>query len=140
LSGLINQHVVDYKKEGKNNVFFLKKNIFSRNYILQSELNKLNNLLNNYPELMIILEEILKKINENLIIVFGSYAKFKAKKNSDIDIYIKTNNKEIKKKVECINSKINVKIGPFNTNSNLIKEIVKEHVIVRGVEEFYERK
>ncbi|MCK5282427.1 MAG: nucleotidyltransferase domain-containing protein [Nanoarchaeota archaeon] len=138
LNKLVEQNVVDYKKEGKNKVFFLKKNMLSRNHILQAEVHKLNSLLNKYPELMIILEQISKKVDEKLIIVFGSYAKFRAKKDSDIDIYIETKNRNIKKTIENIHSKIKVKIGSFDIKSNLIKEIIKDHAIVRGFEEFYE--
>ncbi len=140
LNKLVKQNVLDYKKEGKNKVFFLKKNMLSRNYILQAEVHKLNSLLNKYPELMIILEQISKKVDEKLIIIFGSYAKFIAKKDSDIDIYIETKNRNIKKIVENIHSKIKVKIGSFDIKSNLIKEIIKDHIIVRGFEEFYEKK
>ena len=138
LNKSVEQNVIDYKKEGKNKVFFLKKNMFSRNYILQAEIYKFNTLLNKYPELVIILEQILKKVSCKLIIIFGSYAKFRAKKESDIDIYIETRNRNIKMTVENVHSKINVKIGSFDIKSNLIKEIIKDHVIVRGFEEFYE--
>lgn len=89
---------------------------------------------------MIILEQISKKVDEKLIILFGSYAKFRAKADSDIDIYIETENRNIKKIVENIHSKINVKIGLFDITSNLIKEIIKDHVIVRGFEAVYEKK
>ena len=140
LTQLENDNVVDYKMQGKNKVFFLKKNISSRSYILQSELHKFNTLLNKYPKLLVILEQVLNKIDEKLIVIFGSYAKFRAKKDSDIDIYIETKNRNIKKQIENIHSKISVKIGLFDVKSNLIKEIIKNHVIVRGVEDFYEKK
>jgi len=140
LNKLIKTKVIDYKKEGKNKIFFIKKNIISKNYILQAEIHKINLLIEKHPELMIIIEEILKKTEEKLIIIFGSYAKSTEKNNSDIDIYIETKNKNIKKLIENINSKINVKIGPFNKESNLIKEIIKNHIIIRGLENFYEKK
>ncbi len=132
--------VIDYKKEGKNKVFFLKNNIISRTYILKAELYKLLKLLKEYPELSIIFEEILKKTDEKLIILFGSYAKGLAKKESDIDIYIETKDRGIKKMIEDVHSKINVKIGVFDAKSPLIREIIKDHIIIRGVEEFYEKK
>ena len=88
---------------------------------------------------MVILEEITKKIDEKLIILFGSYAKGLAKKDSDIDIYIDTLNSKIKKNAEKINKKFSVKIGKYDNKSLLIKEIEKSHVIVKGVEEFYEK-
>ena len=40
------------------------------------------------------------------VAVFGSYAKGLAKKDSDIDIYIETADKKLKRDIELINSKI----------------------------------
>ena len=74
-----------------------------------------------------------------MIVLFGSYAKDTVKKDSDIDVYMETTNNKIKNKLQEINSKLSIKIGEFNTNSLLIKEIIKNHVIVRGIEEFYEK-
>jgi len=131
--------ILDYKKEGKNNIYSLKDNLLARQWIYQAENHKLVKLIKNYPELSIILEEIIKNCKEELIVLFGSYAKFSADKNSDIDIYIETNNHEIKSKLKNINSKINVKTGLFDLNSLLIKEIIKNHVIIKGTEKFYEK-
>jgi len=140
LNNLKKENVIDSRKEGKNKIFFLKKNVVSRNYILQAELHKLTKLLRHHPEFSIIFEDILKKTDEKLIVLFGSYAKGLAKKDSDIDIYIETKSRNVKKVIEEIHSKINVKIGTFDTTSPLIKEIIKNHIIIRGMEEFCERK
>ena len=140
LNSLKQDNVIDYRKEGKNKIFFKKKNIISRSYILQAELYKLTTLLRRRPELGVLFEEILKKTDEKLIILFGSYAKGLDKAGSDIDIYIETKNRDIKRTVEEIHSKINVKIGIFDVKSPLIREIVKNHVIIRGLEAFYEKK
>ena len=139
LNNLKKENVIDSRKEGKNKIFFLKKNLLSKNYILQAELHKLTKILRHNPELSIIFEEILKKTDEKLIVLFGSYAKGLAKKDSDIDIYIETQSRSVKKIVEEIHSKINVKIGAFDTKSPLIKEIIKDHVIIRGIEVFYDK-
>jgi len=45
----------------------------------------------------------------------------------------------VKEEIASVHSKIKVKIGEFDLGSPLIKEIVKNHVILRGVEEFYEK-
>ncbi len=140
LNNLKKENVIDSRNEGKNKIFFLKKNITTRSYILQAELHKLTKLLHTHPELSVTFEEILKKTNEKLIVLFGSYAKGLAKNDSDIDVYIETKSRSIKKSIEGINSRINVKIGIFDTKSPLIKEIIKDHVIIRGIEEFYEKK
>ncbi len=74
-----------------------------------------------------------------MAILFGSYAKLIAKKQSDIDLYIDTDDKKIKKDVELINTKLSVKIGRYDKDNLLIKEIEKNHVIIKGVELFYEK-
>ena len=72
-----------------------------------------------------------------MAILFGSYAKGIAKKDSDIDIYIETENRKIKEELSIIDSKLSIKIGKFDTSSLLIREIVKNHVILKGIEEYY---
>jgi len=139
LNTLVKENVLDYKREGRNKVFFMKNTLQSKNYVFNAERYKLIKLLKKYPKLNIIIEDILKQSSESLIILFGSYAKFKAKKTSDIDIYIETRDKKIKERVEEINSEINVKIGLFNTQSLLIKEIIKNHILLKGDEAFYEK-
>ena len=136
---LVTENVLDYKRKGKNKVFSIKKNLQAKNYTFNAERYKLIKLLKKYPELNIIIEEILKKSNEKLVILFGSYAKFRAKKDSDIDIYVETRNRKVKEEIEAINSRIKVKIGNFDTNSELIKEIIKNHIILKGIEKFYEK-
>ena len=136
---LVKENILDFKTQGKNKSFFLKKNLQSRSFIYKAEHHKLIKAAKEYPKLSIILDSILKNTKEKLIVLFGSYAKFSAKKYSDIDIYIETANKKTKEEIESINSKIKVKIGEFNLESNLIKEIIKNHIILKGVEEFYER-
>ena len=138
LNTLTTENVVDARREGKNKIFFLKKNIISRNYIIQAEAHKLTTLVLHYPELSVILEEIAQRTDEKLIVLFGSYAKGLAKKESDIDIYIETKNRAVKNSIEDIYSKISIKIGTFDHNSPLIKEIIKDHVIIKGIERFYD--
>jgi predicted nucleotidyltransferase len=139
LNRLVRENVLDYKEEGRNKVFFIKRNLQAKNYVYNAERHKLMELLRRYPELNVIVEEILKKCGERLIVIFGSYAKFAVKKNSDIDVYIETKDAKVKQQVESIHSSINAKIGRFDLSSQLIKEIVKNHAILRGVEEFYEK-
>jgi len=139
LNKLLDENILDYKTVGRNKVFSIRKNLQAKNYVFNSERYKLIKLIKQYPELGIIIEDFLKKTNEKFIVLFGSYSKFIAKKNSDIDLYIETRNKKIKEETESIHSKIKVKIGDFDLNSSLIKEIVKNHVILRGVEDFYEK-
>lgn len=139
INGLVKEEVLDYNKEGKNKVFFIKDNLKAKNYVYSAEIYKLSKLLEKYPKLSIIFEDIKKNVPKGMIILFGSYAKFLAKEDSDIDIYIEANDTKIKYKVQELNSRIRLKIGKFDTSSLLIKEIIKNHVIIRGIEQFYEK-
>lgn len=139
-NSLVEQKVLDYKREGKNKVFFLRSNMVAVQYTYLAEHNKLVKLLAAYPEIAVIMNDILKKCREKLIILFGSYAKFQAKPDSDIDLYVDTTKRKCKETIEAIHSKLSVQIGRFDAKNNLIKEIMKNHVILRGVEDYYENK
>ena len=139
INELVKENVLDYKKEGKNKVFFIKNNLKAKNYVYFAEIHKLNSLLRKHPELPIIFEDIKRNFSKGMIILFGSYAKGIPKKDSDIDIYLETNDDGLKNKIKAINSKLSIKIGKFDTKSLLIKEIIKNHIIIKGLEDFYER-
>jgi len=138
-------NVLDYKIEGKNHIYFIKKNLMSKSFILNAENYKLSKIINKHPELEPIFQDVIKKSKSSLILLFGSYAKNTEKKDSDIDIYIKTTNPKIAKEVQKIYnllsdliSIISIKTGNFNSDDLLIKEIIKNHVIIKGGEEYYE--
>lgn len=139
LAELRNINILDYKVEGKNHVYFIKKNLISRSFILNAENYKLSKVLIKHPEFEPIFNDIIKKSKCSLIILFGSYAKGIPKKDSDIDIYIETTSQKIKEDVQKIYDLISVKIGKFNPDDLLIKEIIKNHVIIKGGEEYYEK-
>lgn len=136
---LVKENVLDYKKEGKNKMFSLKKTLQAKNYIYISENYKANKLLERYPELGIILKEVIPKTDSNLIVLFGSYAKFIAKQDSDIDLFVETKDRDLRDKLKQVSNKINLKIGSFDLDNALIKEIIKNHVIIKGIEMFYEK-
>ena len=139
LNMLYEDSVVDYKRQGKNKVFFLKKTLEARQAVYAAESEKLLKLLRKYPHLRRIIELIKSNQSVKMAVLFGSYAKESAKKTSDIDIYIDTEDKSIKEYVEQIDSKISAKIGKYNKNSLLIKEMDKDHIIIKGIEEYYEK-
>ena len=136
---LYRENIVDFKQEGKNKVVYLKKTLEAKQYVNFVEIYKLLEILKKYPRLRKIIEEIKKNQKISLAILFGSYAKGTASKESDIDIYIDTTNNKIKEEVELIDSKVSVKIGDYDKNSLLIKEIEKNHIVIKGVELYYEK-
>lgn len=132
-------NILEMTTEGKNKIYSLKKNIVAQKYIYNAENYKLINLVEKHPFLGIVLAKLQKAAPSMLIILFGSYAKELERKQSDIDIFVETNDVQQKKKLESIHSKFSIKMGTFNTDSALVKEINKHHVIVQGVEEYYEK-
>jgi predicted nucleotidyltransferase len=138
LDSLTRDNIVDFKISGRNKLFFLKKNFHSRNAIISLELYKQKQIIIKEPVLRQIFEEIIKDSNIRLAILFGSYARGLNHSRSDIDIYINAVNPEIKKSIELLNSKINIKSGKFDKDNLLRQEIIKSHIIIKGAEEFYD--
>ena len=58
---LYKANMVDYRKEGKNKVFFLKKTIEAKQYACITEMHRLLEALKRYPALRNILENIKKQ-------------------------------------------------------------------------------
>lgn len=139
MQDLLKNNVVDFREEGKNKVCFLKKTVETYSYIIMAEQYNLTKILNKYPLLRNIIEKIQKDNRIKLALLFGSYAKELAKKDSDIDIYIETEDRDIKREYSIIDSRLSIKIGKYNKEDNLIKEIEKNHIIIKGAEEYYEK-
>ena len=135
---LVEENVLDIKKEGRNNIFSIKKTGEAYNAVLMAEIYARNKLLKKHPELKQDIK-MLKKMKANMIVIFGSYAKGSETKTSDIDVYIATKNNKLKEEVKKINSRFAVKTGEYNKKNLLIKEIEKNHIIIRGIEAFYEK-
>ena len=139
LTELRSLNVLDYKMEGKNHIYFIRANLISRSFVLNAENYKLVKLLKKYPFLEPIFKEAIEKCPGKMILLFGSYAKFIPKNDSDIDIYVDATNNKIKDNLRNINDNISVQIREFDKEDLLIKEIIKNHVIINGGEEYYEK-
>lgn len=139
LTELRSLNVVDYREEGKNHVYFIKKNLISRAFILNAENYKLVRLLTKYPNLAPTFKEIIEKSEGKTIILFGSYAKGIPKSDSDIDIYIDSNDNKLKEKLKNINDRLSIQIREFDKEDLLIKEIIKNHIILNDAEGYYEK-
>ncbi len=132
-------NIVDFRQEGRNKVFSLRNTIEAKQYACIAELHKALETVGKYPRLRVVFEKIRRNSRITLAVLFGSYAKGTAGKDSDIDIYVDTCDRSIKKEVELVDSRISVKIGKYDRNSLLIREIEKNHIIIKGVEEYYEK-
>ena len=139
VQGLAKENIVDFKTEGRNKVYFLKKTLEAKQYAYSVEAHRLIEIVEKYPYLRRIIESIKKNDKISLAVLFGSHAKHIANKDSDVDIYIDTKNPKIKEQAELIDSKISVKIGSYNKDGILINEIESNHIIIKGVEIYYEK-
>jgi len=137
LKVLLDKNVVDFVQDGRNRNYFLKKNAEARSYILMAENYKLSKILEKYSILREVVEKIQKDKRIKLAMLFGSYAKGLAKKDSDFDVFIETNKLKIKKEYSKFDSKLSIKIGKLG-NDNLSKEIQKNFVLIKGGEKYYE--
>lgn len=139
LKELTKENVVDYVQEGKNKTYFLKKTSETRAYIFMTENYRIIQTIQKYPWLRSIIEKIQKNQKIGLAILFGSYAKDTASKDSDIDLYIETIDPKLREELKLLDSRLSIKIGEYTKESTLIKEIEKNHVTLKGVELFYEK-
>jgi len=137
------------EKTGKNKEYRLNKdNILTKHYLtITEELTTINYLEKNF---------LMKKLAEHLastdtaspLILFGSYTKDYATEESDIDLFCigKTPQNQInhiKKFESTFGKKINIETATtenFNTalrtGDILIKEIIKNHIILQNADPF----
>lgn len=138
LKKLLGKNVVDFKKEGRNQVYFIKDTPEARAFIIMAEQYKLLKCLDKYPYLKSIVRNIQNDRKIRFALIFGSHAKGIANKNSDIDIFIETSDRGLKKKYSEVDSRLSIKIGKLGSDS-LSKEIEKNHVIIKGGEIYHEK-
>ncbi|PJA71206.1 hypothetical protein CO153_02865 [Candidatus Pacearchaeota archaeon CG_4_9_14_3_um_filter_30_11] len=133
------ENVVNYVAEGRNKVYFIKKSSEGRSSFLMTENYKLMKLLLKHH----FLREVVLKIQENKKIkfacIFGSYAKGLENGKSDVDLYIESEDSEIKKEYSKLDSKFSIKLGKWDKENLLIKEIIENHVLIKGGEIYHER-
>jgi predicted nucleotidyltransferase len=139
LQDLVDDNILDFTFEGKNKVYFLKKTLESRNAAIGAELYRQSRSIAEYPLLRGIIRDVLNISEVRLALIFGSYAKGNAHERSDIDLFMETQDRDLRKSLEKKYSSLNVKTGPFDRDNPLVREIISDHIIVKGVEEYFEK-
>ncbi len=96
-------------------------------------------------------KEVLKKIDSGLFIflIFGSYARNQYSKSSDIDLMFISNDRKFEDKISNILSLLPIKTHILvfteeefirmkdSKKSNVIKEVIKNNIILYGIENYY---
>ncbi len=128
--------ILKSKIEGKNKYFFLNlENIKTKFSLLKSEIYKTDLFIERYPQFKMFLKS-LKATTP--IIVFGSFAKFKADKDSDLDLLI-ISDKKLKLPFHLLPFKphqISLSEETFlkavDNQEDLIKEVEENHIILNN--------
>jgi predicted nucleotidyltransferase len=136
LQNLENNKILKSKAEGKNKYFSLNlENIKTKSYLLQAEIYSTDSFLEEYPSFKIFLKEL---VDNNPVILFGSFAKLTAEKNSDVDLLV-ISEKEIELPFHLLPSnphKVSMAEKTFRKalkeQENLIKEIEEDHIILNN--------
>lgn len=138
LEELRKENIVETKTQGKNKIYKLHKNNkeITKQFLQIVENAKTYQFYKIKPTIKLIVEE-LKPHTTGTMILFGSQANNTNNELSDIDIYIiGTYDKEKIREIENIyNIHIDIKQAKTYEENTLTKEIRKNHIIIRGVEE-----
>jgi hypothetical protein len=136
LTNLEKAKILKSKIEGKNKYFSLNlENIKTKSYLQQAEIYQTDLFLEKYPQFKMFLKSLKTTAP---IIVFGSFAKFTADKNSDLDLLIITD-KELNLpfhllpfKPHQINMPEKMFLKAIDKQEDLIKEIEENHIILNN--------
>jgi predicted nucleotidyltransferase len=139
LQDLVKDNILDFTFEGKNKVYFVKKSVEGRNAAIAAEVAKQSRSLADYPILRGIIRTVLDQQEIQFALIFGSYAKGTAHDRSDIDLFVESEDRAIKKRLEGLHPSLTVKIGVFDRENPLVREIMKDHIIIKGVEVYFEK-
>jgi len=129
LKGLEKERVLKGKIEGKNKYFSLNlDNIQTKSYLLKAEIQKTDKFLEKYPEF----KTFLKSVNTNaLIIIFGSFAKLRTDRNSDLDLFIVSEKEQ----------SLPFHLMPYEIHQNRLTEesfkkaLVEKETLIKEIEE-----
>jgi len=141
LNKLEKEHILKFKQEGKNKYYYLNEFYpHLKEVIHLIETQRKINFLEKYKKLKELFSK-LEQRTEGILVVFGSYANFSSSESSDLDVFLIGKIKDIEDLEELYNIKINIvkstKIK-FDKNEHIIKEIIKNHIILKGMEDFIE--
>ena len=146
---LLNKNILISKTVGKSVLCELNNSYYSVE-LYEAENNRKEDFLRN-RNLKQVYKEIMSKVKSSFFIflVFGSYAKGRPTKSSDIDIIFVSNEQGFEEKISDILSLLPIKTHTLvfteedfirmkdSKKSNVIKEAIENNVILYGIENYY---
>ena len=149
---LLNKNILLSKNVGKSVLCNLNPSSYGIE-IYEAENERRENLFKN-KNIRQLYREIMAKMKNTLFVflIFGSYAKNKQVKSSDIDIMFISNEKNFEEKLSDILSLLPLKVHllVFTENEfirmkdskelNVVKEAIENNIILYGIENYYRLK
>jgi len=144
LKDLEDKTILKSKTKGKIKEYSLKNNQTTKDYLILTEQYKKISFMENKP----LIKELITKITphiKGISLIFGSHAKNRATKESDIDLLIIGEHDKKKIKTIANNYNLDLSIKQYSkesftkglkTNDLLLKEVLKNHIIISNAEEF----
>lgn len=149
---LLNKNILLSKNVGKSVLCNLNPSYYGIE-IYEAEDERRENLLKN-KNIRQLYKEIMAKIENTLFVflIFGSYAKNKQTKSSDIDIMFISNEKNFEEDISDIISLLPLKVHLLvftekefirmkdSKELNVVKEAIENNIILYGIENYYRLK
>ena len=149
---LLVKNVLISKTIGKSTLCELNNSYYGIE-LYEAENNRKEDFLKN-KNLKQVYKEVMPKVKSSFFIflVFGSYAKGKSAKSSDIDVMFISNERGFEEKISTLFSLLPIKTHVLvfteeefirmkdSKKSNVIKEAIENNIILYGVESYYRLK
>jgi len=139
LNNLEKENILKFSKEGKNKYYFL--NLLNPNIkeiIKMAEINKKLVFVQKHKKFARLFDEIELRVR-GIAVVFGSYAQRGEKDNSDLDLLVIGEIKDIHDLEDSFKIEINViksTKNKFTKNEPFVKEVMENHIVLKGLEDF----
>jgi len=143
LNKLEKKNILKYKEEGRNKYYFLNKNLCTIKEVIKIvEIERRIDFLNKHLAMNKLFRELQKRA-DRILIVFGSYARSREDKTSDLDLLVIGKMKDTFDIEESFNLDINIiksNAKRIKSNEPFIKELMENHIILKGIDEFVDLK
>jgi predicted nucleotidyltransferase len=149
LNALEQEKILQSKTKGKLKEFSLNKaNMLTKSILIAAEIYKFNKLTSSSFEVYQIVADIMK-LTDATFLVFGSFAKGYATKESDLDILIIGNvpkgktlelQEKYSREIHIMELSEMQFLKGLKNKEKFILEIIENHIICQGFEEFTNRR
>ena len=151
---LLKRKVIKQEKKGKANLISVDFENAKLNDLSSAVLQERAKLMEKYPQIAVLVKDIEEALSGKLyiLLLFGSYAKEKEKKESDVDLlFIISNKKDIEVYKEKINKALNLStlkkdfnivttndfIDMLNQKYTVGREAFEQGIVLFGTEPYY---